>query len=51
MYHHQNGLTVGKATKVTVVAALAIWEKTRLYANFAQHVYSGVCKIRTLYHS
>ena len=28
--HHQNGLIVGKAAKVTVVAALTIWEKTRI---------------------
>ena len=49
----KNGLTVGKATKATVVAALAICEKARIYmyAHFAKHVDSGVCKIRTLYDS
>src|SRR6218665_2721447 len=49
----KNGLTVGKATKATVVAALAICEKARIYmyAHFAQHVDSGVCDIRTLYDS
>ena len=33
MYHHQNGLKVGKTTKATVVAVLAIWEKARIYAH------------------
>src|SRR6218665_1109895 len=53
MYNHKNGLTVGKAAKATAVAALAIWEKARIYmyAHFAQHVDSGVFKIRTLYDS
>ena len=46
-----NVLTVGKASNTTVIAALAIWEKARIYARFAQPVDSGVCKIRTLYNS
>jgi len=48
--HHQNGPTVGMATKATVVDLL-IWEKARIYAHFAQHVDSSVCNIRTLYDS
>ena len=51
VYYHQNGPTVGQASKATVglIAALAIWEKLEYYAHFAQHVNSSVCKIRTLY--
>src|SRR6218665_3870895 len=49
MYHNQDGPTVGKAEKGTVVAALVIWEKVRIYAHFAQHVISSVCKTRTWY--
>jgi len=32
MLHHQNVLTatVGKASKATVIAALAVWEKARI---------------------
>ena len=51
MYHHQNELTVGKTLQATVLAALAIWEKARIYEHFAQHVDSDVCAIRTLYDS
>jgi len=39
------------ATKATVVAALEIWEQAKIYAHFAQHVDSGVCKSPTLYDS
>ena len=49
MYHHENELEVGKAAKVTVVAAFVISEKARIYAQFAQYVDSSVCKIQTLY--
>jgi len=32
MHPQKNGLTIGKAAKATVVAALSIWEKARIYA-------------------
>ena len=51
MYHYQNGLTIFKASTATVIVALAIWEKARICAHFAQHMESGVCKIPMLYDS
>ena len=48
MYHHQNGLQISKAAEATEVAALAVWEKARIFAHFAQHVDSGVCNIRCM---
>ena len=46
MFHYQNGLTVGEATKATIVAALVIREKARIPA---QRVDSGVRKLWKLY--
>ena len=46
MFHYQNGLTVGEATKATIVTALVIREMVRIPA---QRVDSGVGKLWKLY--
>jgi len=45
-YHHQNGLTFGTASKATVIATLAIWEKARILCTLCT-----ACGFRTLYES
>ena len=46
MFHFQNRLTVGEATKATIVAALVIREEARIPA---QCVDLGVSKLWKLY--
>jgi len=49
MYHHQNGLTVGKAAKATVIAALSIWVKARFHAHFLPSMWIQVFATKISY--